>query len=119
MPYIFHPIHLAEQMEDELTCTVALLHDVVEDTAVTLEDLAKDFPQEVVEAVGLMTHEEGVDYFDYVRRIKANPIAKCVKLADLMHNSDESRNVEKLIPAEKVQHFREKYAKAKEILLTE
>ena len=119
VPYIFHPIHLAEQMEDELTCTVALLHDVVEDTAVTLEDLAKDFPQEVVEAVGLMTHEEGVDYFDYVRRIKANPIAKCVKLADLMHNSDESRNVEKLIPAEKVQHFREKYAKAKEILLTE
>ena len=119
VPYIFHPIHLAEQMEDEVTCTVALLHDVVEDTAVTFADLEKEFPAEVIEALRLLTHEEGVDYFDYVRKIKTNPIATCVKLADLTHNSDESRNVEKLIPAEKVQHFREKYAKAKEILLTE
>ena len=119
VPYIFHPIHLAEQMEDELTCTVALLHDVVEDTDVTLADLARVFPQEVVEAVGLMTHEEGVDYFDYVRRIKANPIAKCVKLADLMHNSDESRNVEGIIAGERLEFWRKKYAKAKEILLTE
>ena len=119
VPYIFHPIHLAEQMEDEVTCTVALLHDVVEDTAVTFADLEKEFPAEVIEALRLLTHEAGVDYFDYVRKIKTNPIAKRVKLADLTHNSDESRNVEKLIPAEKVQHFREKYAKAKEILLTE
>jgi (p)ppGpp synthase/HD superfamily hydrolase len=119
VPYIFHPIHLAEQMEDEVTCTVALLHDVVEDTAVTFADLEKEFPAEVIEALRLLTHEAGVDYFDYVRKIKTNPIAKSVKLADLTHNSDESRNVEKLIPAEKVQHFREKYAKAKEILLTE
>ena len=119
VPYIFHPIHLAEQMEDEVTCTVALLHDVVEDTAVTFADLEKEFPAEVIEALRLLTHEAGVDYFDYVRKIKTNPIAKCVKLADLTHNSDESRNVEKLIPTEKVQHFREKYAKAKEILLTE
>ena len=119
VPYIFHPIHLAEQMEDEVTCTVALLHDVVEDTAVTFADLEKEFPAEVIEALRLLTHEAGVDYFDYVRKIKTNPIAKRVKLEDLKHNSDESRNVEKLIPAEKVQHFREKYAKAKEILLTE
>jgi (p)ppGpp synthase/HD superfamily hydrolase len=119
VPYIFHPTHLAEQMEDEVTCTVALLHDVVEDTAVTFADLEKEFPAEVIEALRLLTHEAGVDYFDYVRKIKTNPIAKRVKLEDLKHNSDESRNVEKLIPAEKVQYFREKYAKAKEILLTE
>ena len=119
VPYIFHPIHLAEQMEDEVTCTVALLHDVVEDTAVSFADLEKEFPAEVIEALRLLTHEAGVDYFDYVRKIKTTPIAKCVKLADLTHNSDESRNVEKLIPAEKVHYFREKYAKAKEILLTE
>ena len=58
LPYIHHPLHLAETMTNELACTVALLHDVVEDTAVTLEDLAKEFPPEVVEAVGLLTHEE-------------------------------------------------------------
>ena len=50
VPYIFHPIHLAEQMDDEISCTVALLHDVVEDTAVTLEDLKKDFPDKVMVA---------------------------------------------------------------------
>ena len=119
VPYIFHPIHLAEQMEDELTCTVALLHDVVEDTAVTFADLEKEFPAEVIEALRLLTHEAGVDYFDYVRKIKTNPIAKRVKLEDLKHNSDESRNVEGIIADERLEFWREKYAKAKEILLTE
>ena len=51
MPYIFHPFHLAEQMEDEISCCVALLHDVVEDTAVTLADLEEQFPPAVTEAV--------------------------------------------------------------------
>ena len=91
VPYIFHPIHLAEQMDDEISTCVALLHDTVEDTDVTLEQLAREFPREVVEAVGLMTHAEGVDYFDYVRIIKENPIARAVKLADLHHNSDLTR----------------------------
>ena len=70
IPYIFHPIHLAEQMEDEISCCVALLHDVVEDTEVTLDDLRKDFPEEVVEIVRLLTHDDTVPYFDYVREIK-------------------------------------------------
>ena len=119
IPYIYHPIHLAEQMEDEVTCTVALLHDVVEDTAVTFADLEKEFPAEVIEALRLLTHEAGVDYFDYVRKIKTNPIAKRVKLEDLKHNSDESRNVEGIIADERLEFWRKKYAKAKEILLTE
>ena len=119
VPYIFHPIHLAEQMEDEVTCTVALLHDVVEDTAVTFADLEKEFPAEVIEALRLLTHEAGVDYFDYVRKIKNNPIAKRVKLEDLKHNWDESRNVEGIIADERLEFWRKKYAKAKEILLTE
>ena len=75
LPYIHHPLHLAETMTNELACTVALLHDVVEDTAVTLEDLAKEFPAEVIDAVRLLTHEEGVDYFDYVRAIRTNQTA--------------------------------------------
>ena len=91
IPYIFHPIHLAESMDDEISTCVALLHDTVEDTELTLEALAKEFPKEVVDAVALLTHGEGVDYFDYVRAIRKNPIAVKVKLADLAHNSDPTR----------------------------
>lgn len=114
IPYIFHPYHLAEQMTDEYTTCVALLHDVVEDTNVTLEELAKTFPREVVEAVGIMTHKEGEPYLEYVARVRTNPLAKVVKLADLRHNSDESRleNADEATLA----YFREKYRKAFEIL---
>ncbi len=92
MPYVFHPFHLAEQMTDEPTTIVALLHDVVEDTDCTLDDLHNmGFSAEVVDAISLMTHDETVPYMDYVAQIKQNPIAKAVKLADLRHNSDLTR----------------------------
>ena len=92
VPYVFHPFHLAEQMEDEETTIVALLHDVVEDTEYTLGDLrSMDFGDNVMEALALMTHDEAVPYMDYVAKIKSNPIARAVKLADLRHNSDLSR----------------------------
>ena len=92
IPYVFHPIHLAEQMTDEDTTIVALLHDVVEDTDYTLEDLAAmGFQPRVLDAIRLMTHDENVPYMDYVTKIRENPIARAVKLADLNHNSDLSR----------------------------
>ena len=91
VPYVFHPYHLAESMPDEASVCVALLHDVVEDTRVTIGDLERDFPREVTEAVRLLTHEPGMDYFDYVRAIRANPLAVLVKLADIEHNADQSR----------------------------
>lgn len=92
MPYVFHPFHLAEQMQDEESTIVALLHDVIEDTEYTLDDLRKmGFNDSVLAAINLMTHEDGVPYMDYVEKIKANPIAKTVKLADLRHNSDMTR----------------------------
>ena len=115
VPYIFHPIHLAESMDDEISTCVALLHDTVEDTAVTLEDLAKEFPAEVVNAVRLLTREEDVDYFDYVRAIKQNPIAVKVKLADLRHNGDPKR----ICNQGNQERRREKYAAARKILLEE
>ena len=115
-PYIFHPIHLAEQMEDEISCCAALLHDTVEDTDITLEQLAREFPQEVIAVLRLLTHEEGTNYFDYVRAIKANPIAVKVKLADLAHNSDQTRCVDSGLSEETLAYFREKYRKAKAIL---
>lgn len=119
VPYIFHPLHLAEAMADEFSCCAALLHDVVEDTPVTLEELAKEFPPEVVEAVALLTHEEGTDYFDYVHRIRSNPIALKVKLADLAHNSDATRFAGVSVPEDRIGYFRDKYTKAKAILLAE
>lgn len=119
VPYILHPVHLAEQMDDEISCCVALLHDTVEDTDVTLEDLAKIFPAAVVDAVSLLTHREGVPYFDYVRAIKANPVAVKVKLADLAHNGDQTRCVGTDITPARMAAWKEKYAKAKSILTEE
>ena len=92
LPYVFHPFHLAEQMPDELTTVVALLHDVVEDTPYTLEDLAKlGFPQKVLSSLARLTHDPSVPYLDYVAALKEDPIARQVKLADLRHNSDLTR----------------------------
>ena len=91
LPYVFHPFHLAEQMTDEVTTIVALLHDVVEDTPYTLADIETEFGIEVTDALRLLTHDKNVKFSDYVRKIKENPIAKAVKLADLTHNSDTSR----------------------------
>ena len=92
MPYVFHPFHLAEEMKDEKTTTVALLHDVIEDTEYTLDDLKKmGFSEDVLDAILLMTHADGVPYMEYVSQIKKNQIARAVKLADLKHNSDMSR----------------------------
>ena len=93
MPYIHHPLHLAEQMTDEFTTCVALLHDIVEDTDVTLEQLCHEFPPQITNAVALMTHDPAVPYMEYVARIKKDPIARAVKIADLMHNSDSSRMI--------------------------
>ncbi|MGN1014550.1 MAG: HD domain-containing protein [Butyricicoccus sp.] len=114
VPYIFHPIHVAEQMNDENSTTAALLHDVVEDTEWTLEDLKREgFAPEVLEAVRLLTHDPAEPYLDYVRRLGGNPIARAVKLADLRHNSDPTR-----MPCadDSAAKRREKYRKAMVLL---
>ena len=94
LPYIFHPFHVAEQMTDEVSVCVALLHDVVEDTSVTFNDLAKQgISMAVIETLKLLTHDNSVQYMDYINAIKesGNQWAVDVKLADLRHNSDISR----------------------------
>ena len=79
-------------MEDEISTIAALLHDVVEDTDWTLEQLAAEgFPQEAMEALALLTHPEGEPYMDYIARLQHNPVAVKIKLADLRHNSDFTR----------------------------
>ena len=110
VPYIYHPIHLAEQMTEESTICVALLHDVVEDTSISIEDLtAQGFDAAVLEALKLLTHDVTVPYMEYVAAIKNDPIARAVKLADLRHNSDLSRLV---TIDEKAKRRQEKYLTA-------
>lgn len=116
LPYVFHPFHLAEQMKDELSTVAALLHDVVEDTSYTFKDLREmGFPEAVLDALELLTHDDGTPYLDYVARLKGNPIAQAVKLADLQHNSDLSRldHVD-----DRAMKRVEKYKKAIELLET-
>lgn len=92
IPYVFHPFHLAEHMKDEATTIVALLHDVVEDSDYTLNDIAQmGFGEEITEAISLLTHKLSVPYMEYIANLKNNPIARTVKIADLEHNSDLSR----------------------------
>lgn len=100
-PYIHHPIHLAEQMDNEVECCVALLHDVVEDTDITFEDLEREFPSEVIEALKLLTHDTNIEYMDYIKKIKTNEVATKVKLADLKHNYDKLRIDRELTNTEK------------------
>ncbi len=114
LPYVFHPFHLAEQMTDEETVTAALLHDVVEDTTYTFDDLLQmGFPTKVVDALRLLTHGKDVPYMDYVQALKDDPIARAVKLADLRHNSDLSRLDN---PDEKALARAEKYKAAMALL---
>ena len=114
LPYVFHPLHLAEQMDTEEAVTAALLHDVAEDTDYTLEDLrSMGFPDTVTDALALLTHDPSVPYMEYVARLKSNPIARSVKLADLTHNSDLSRFP---VVTEKDLERVEKYRKAIKLL---
>lgn len=89
VPYIFHPLAVAEQMPDSIRRASALLHDVCEDTDVTLGELRQNgIPEPVIEAVQLLTHspDDGMTYLQYVEHLKGNEIAADVKRADLHHN---------------------------------
>jgi len=88
----------------------AVLHDVVEDTAVTLEQLrAEGFPETVIEAVEALTKRDGERYDAFILRVAPNPIARKVKLADLRDNCDLSRIAQ---PTEKDRQRMEKYQRA-------
>ena len=116
-PYIFHPFHVAEQMDDELSVCTALLHDVIEDTEITFEDLTGEFPEEVVEALRCLTRDKNMNYFDYIRKLRKNPIAKKVKQADLLHNSDVTRLSDcENMSAEQISRLHGRYKRALEIL---
>ena len=90
--YIEHPIYVASQVDTEEEKAVALLHDVIEDSPVSAEELLiAGLPEEVVTAVQVLTKKKEQDYQTYLETVKKNPLARVVKLADLKHNSDLSR----------------------------
>lgn len=116
MPYYLHPIHVALNMETEDQKIVALLHDVVEDTNITLDDLRREgFPDHIVDAIDAIT-KQGESYEVYLHKVKNNALARAVKIGDLKHNSDTTR-LKKL--TEKDIMRVDKYQKALEYLLTE
>lgn len=114
MPYIFHPIYIAERMDDEESTIVALLHDTIEDSDLTICDLKMEgFSESVIKALECLTHDKNIQYEEYIQRIKDNPLAKKVKKVDLEHNS----LLERLeIVDESIMNRLKKYEKAKEML---
>lgn len=114
-PYIGHPAHVAASVEGDKAKAVAWLHDVVEDTSTTFDDLrAAGVDDEVLAALELLTHDKSAPYMEYVAAIKKNDLARTVKLADLAHNSDLSRLPE---VAEADLRRVEKYRQAIEVLM--
>ena len=93
-PYFTHPFTVAMKMETEAEICTALLHDVVEDTGITPEYLRENFTPEIAEAVDVLTHRDGESYDEYILKIKANPLARKVKLSDIEHNMDVTRLAE-------------------------
>ena len=86
-PYIFHPARVGAAFDTEAEVCVGLLHDVIEDTEVTIEDLRKaGFTEDILKALSLLTHEKSVPYMDYVAAIAENPLARAVKIEDLKDN---------------------------------
>ena len=113
-PYIFHPYHLAEQMTTEDEIILALLHDTVEDSSLTVDDIkAYGFNNNIIEALRIITKDKQMNYTDYIKRIGSNKLAKKIKLKDLEHNMDLSRISN---PTKEDYERVEKYKKAIELL---
>jgi len=120
-PYIRHPINVAEQLEDELDQVVALLHDTVEDTEMTLDQLRLiGFSEEIIEAIDCITrrvdddgNKEELD--TYLGRVLQSPRATRVKFADINHNNSRERLMQ--LSAEEAQRLNKKYEHCLDVLL--
>ena len=91
-PYILHPLHVMENVNNKEGKIVAILHDIIEDTDITEDYLLKiGLSKRIVDAVVALTRSEDIDYQEYIKNLSSNPLAKEVKLADLEHNMDLKR----------------------------
>lgn len=90
--YILHPLRLMVQMDTDEKRIIAVLHDVVEDSDWTFENLKQEgFSDEVIEALRCLTKRDGEDYLDFVRRASSNPTARVIKIVDVKDNMDIGR----------------------------
>lgn len=112
--YIAHVVRVAALCDTEDERTVALLHDTVEDTAITEADIRDRFPAHIADAVMAMTHPRHEPLADYMARVAANPIARRVKLADLSDNSSPARLSR--LPEDTQARLKEKYRRSLELL---
>ena len=93
-PYIMHPMRVMAKVKTYDAMVVAALHDLIEDTDITLDDLKElGFREEIIEAVDAVSKRDGEEYMDYVARAAANPIGLEVKLSDLKDNLDKTRKL--------------------------
>ncbi len=91
-PYILHPLRVMLRMKTKDERIVALLHDVVEDTKYTLKDLGKaGYSQKILRSLDYLTKRDGEEYDQFIKRVKHNPLARKVKIADLKDNLDLKR----------------------------
>ena len=107
--YILHPMTVASYMDTDIEKTIAYLHDVLEDTDVTVDALRKIFPNEIVDTLITLTHRKDESYFEYIQRVSKSKLAKKVKVADLLHNLDITRIKE---PTKQDYERLEKYKKS-------
>lgn len=107
--YILHPITVASYMDTDVEKTIAYLHDVLEDTSVTVDELRNHFSNEIVDTVITLTHRKDESYFEYISRVSTSKLAKKIKVADLLHNLDITRIKE---PTKQDYQRLEKYKKA-------
>lgn len=91
-PYLLHPLRMMLEMKSETAMIVAVLHDVVEDTDWTLESLrTRGFSEEILTAIDCVTNRSGESYEEFIERVRTNPIAREVKIADLEDNMNVRR----------------------------
>lgn len=111
-PYILHPIRVMLKMKDEASQIVAIMHDVFEDSSLVINDFAYEFPEQVIEALKLLTHGEET-YESYLDKIKNNALALKVKLADIR---DNFYRLDKIANEKIRNRLYEKYSKALKML---
>ena len=112
-PYILHPKYVSDKFDVLDFKIVAILHDIVEDTDVSLEDLKKlNFPNKIIKAIDAITRRENEAYFDYILRVKNNGIARLVKIEDLKHNLLPER----ISKIKENESLKQRYEKALKIL---
>jgi (p)ppGpp synthase/HD superfamily hydrolase len=113
-PYINHPVYLALQFKDQDCQIVALLHDIVEDTIMTINDVKRLFGNDIANSVDCITKRKNKEtYKEYLMRVKSDKIALKVKIEDINHNLSNSRNC----PKDKLDYLNNKYSKALKYLI--